>query len=502
MANQYLEVLNKAWEAHLTPKVEDAPTVVSTFAGCGGSSLGYSMAGFRELLAVEWDDHAVETFKLNFPEVPVYHGDIGALSVEEALWKTGLKPGELDVFDGSPPCFPAGTQVETINGPKAIEEIVPGDIVLTHAGRFLPTEETFVRDYTGDLIFLEFKYGRKPVAPTAEHPFFVRKRYREYNKETKGYRKRYSEPDWVAASEIKPGDVVLELNSSEKNRPGFVDEYGAWIPVKETTRLKDQRLKVYNLEVALDHSYTANGFAAHNCQGFSTAGHRMVDDGRNQLFREYIRLIKGLKAKVIVMENVSGMVKGSHRSIQGEIMGELRAAGYNVSCKLLAAHLLHVPQKRQRLIFIGTRKDLPVMPSHPKPLSAPVNCSKAFEGLPPDDGRTLEGQGFYLWQRTKPGDSFSKEHPRGHWFNSTKLSPRKPAATMTKMCSPRAMGLFHWEAPRILNIAEAKRISSFPDGFRFEGKFVDQWARMGNCVPPLMMKAVADHIRKEILNNL
>lgn len=341
MTNLYLDVLNAAWENHLVPKAKDAPTVVSTFAGCGGSSLGYSMAGYRELLAVEWDDHAVETFKANFPDVPVFHGDIGVLSVEDALKQIGLEPGQLDVFDGSPPC-----------------------------------------------------------------------------------------------------------------------------------------------------------------QGFSTAGHRIIDDDRNQLFREYVRLIRGLKPRVIVMENVSGMVKGAHREIQGEILDELRAAGYNVSCKLLAAHLLHVPQKRQRLIFIGTREDLSIPPSHPKPLSAPVNCSKAFAGLSPDDSKTLQGQGLYLWQRTKPGNSFSKEHPKGHWFNSAKLSPRKPAPTMTKMCSPKAMGLFHWESPRILNIAEAKRISSFPDEFQFEGKFVDQWARMGNSVPPLMMKAVADHIRNEILDKI
>ena len=78
--------------------------MISLFAGCGGSSLGYSMAGYRELLAVEWDDHAVETFKLNFPDVPVWHGDIAELSVEECLRLAGLRPGQLDVLDGSPPC--------------------------------------------------------------------------------------------------------------------------------------------------------------------------------------------------------------------------------------------------------------------------------------------------------------------------------------------------------------------------------------------------------------
>jgi len=82
----------------------DKPTVISTFAGCGGSSLGYHLAGFRELLAVEWDQNAVDTFRLNFPDVPVYHGDIAKLTGAECMKLAGIGPGELDVFDGSPPC--------------------------------------------------------------------------------------------------------------------------------------------------------------------------------------------------------------------------------------------------------------------------------------------------------------------------------------------------------------------------------------------------------------
>ncbi len=100
----YLPFLESCWQEYLLPREANAPTVISTFAGCGGSSLGYSMAGFRELLAIEWDDNAVATFKLNFPDVPVYHGDIAKISVEQVLEMTGLKVGELDVFDGSPPC--------------------------------------------------------------------------------------------------------------------------------------------------------------------------------------------------------------------------------------------------------------------------------------------------------------------------------------------------------------------------------------------------------------
>ena len=80
------------------------PTVISTFAGTGGSSLGYKWAGFHELLAIDWEAHAVECFKLNFPEVPVWHRDITKVTGQEILDFCKIKQGELDVFDGSPPC--------------------------------------------------------------------------------------------------------------------------------------------------------------------------------------------------------------------------------------------------------------------------------------------------------------------------------------------------------------------------------------------------------------
>ena len=102
--HDYPALLAEAWAQHLAPRDANAPTVISTFAGCGGSSLGYHMAGFRELLAVEWEQNAADTFRLNFPDVPLYHGDIAKLSVAECLRLAGVAPGELDVFDGSPPC--------------------------------------------------------------------------------------------------------------------------------------------------------------------------------------------------------------------------------------------------------------------------------------------------------------------------------------------------------------------------------------------------------------
>jgi site-specific DNA-cytosine methylase len=77
--NDYPAILDQAWQDHLAPRAVDAPTVVSLFAGCGGSSLGYSMAGFRELLAVEWDDHAAGCLRRNFPHTTVIHADVATV---------------------------------------------------------------------------------------------------------------------------------------------------------------------------------------------------------------------------------------------------------------------------------------------------------------------------------------------------------------------------------------------------------------------------------------
>jgi DNA (cytosine-5)-methyltransferase 1 len=80
------------------------PTVVSLFAGCGGSSLGYALAGCKVLGAIEWDTHAAQTYALNFPKTRLWAEDISRLCVDDVMQILGLTPGELTILDGSPPC--------------------------------------------------------------------------------------------------------------------------------------------------------------------------------------------------------------------------------------------------------------------------------------------------------------------------------------------------------------------------------------------------------------
>lgn len=338
----YLPFLEACWQEHLQPKPDNAPTVISLFAGCGGSSLGYSMAGFRELLANEWDDNACQTFSLNFPDVPMIKGDIAKLTIDEILRVTGLQPGELDILDGSPPC-----------------------------------------------------------------------------------------------------------------------------------------------------------------QGFSTAGKRQLDDPRNQLFREYVRVLRGLKPKVFVMENVSGMVKGVMKLVFVEILKELKASGYKVSARLLNAMYFNVPQSRQRMIFIGVREDLGIEPSHPEVESNPIFVGEAFLNIE-NHGQILypTGDCKKIVEEMKPGedgcDAFQRINrtTARRWFGLKRLRFDKPAKTIVKSI---LSGQIHPTENRYLSEAEIKRIASFPDQYKFIGDLSTIWSRIGNAVMPLFMRSIARHIKSNIL---
>lgn len=135
-------------------------------------------------------------------------------------------------------------------------------------------------------------------------------------------------------------------------------------------------------------------FGGPPCQGFSRAGKRQVNDPRNMLFKEYIRIIKEINPKYIVMENVEGMldmILYDFESIDGEIypegkvvdivQKELDKIEYNyLKPQVLKASQYGVPQKRKRLIFLGYRKDMQ-KPQYPKKEQHEVTVKEAFEGL-------------------------------------------------------------------------------------------------------------------------
>lgn len=235
------------------------------------------------------------------------------------------------------------------------------------------------------------------------------------------------------------------------------------------------------------------------CQGFSTAGKRKFDDPRNSLFKEYARLLKELQPRVFVFENVTGMVKGCMKQAYLAVVAELRACGYRVKGEVLNAMHYNVPQSRERVIIIGVRNDLGIEPSHPKPQTGPTSARIAFQGvINATFNRPLAAVATAIWTKVKPGQN-GTHYRQGYYMNSMKCHPDKPLPTIPKIC-PGGGGHMHWSEKRSLTIEELKRGASFPDLFQMSGNFAQQWERIGNSVPPNLMRAIAEHIKDKILS--
>jgi len=282
------------------------------------------------------------------------------------------------------------------------------------------------------------------------------------------------------------------------------------------------------------------------CASFSTAGKREAGWGKvkkysdiaqrtDDLFFEYIRLLRGLMPKVFVAENVSGLVKGTAKGYFLEILAGLKASGYRVKCKVLDAQWLGVPQMRQRTIFVGVREDLNLDPVHPKPLPyrysvrdalpwiTTIGSSDGFgesHQVPSDRPyhtvATAPQQGNGLARFVESETDISRYAIGAEWdkmgkpgtqsekyFQLVRPDLEKPCNTITSGDGNSTMisraSVVHPTKKRKFTIAELKKICAFPDDFILTGSYAQQWERLGRAVPPVMMCAIASTIRDEVL---
>lgn len=238
------------------------------------------------------------------------------------------------------------------------------------------------------------------------------------------------------------------------------------------------------------------------CQGFSTAGKRNKTDLRNELYQEYVRLLTALQPKAFVMENVSGMIKGQMKLVFADILKSLKAAGYNVRCKLLNAKHYGTAQSRERVIFIGFRSDLKIEPNFPTGLRQVISFREAVKGVPESERVLLKGRAKLLYPHILPGKNGGSVTKlligRNSFFNLIRLAWDKPAPTIPKTISSGRGGVCHPDEARLLTIAECKRVGGFPDDFILTGSFTQQWARIGNSVPPPLMRAIARSVIEQL----
>lgn len=257
------------------------------------------------------------------------------------------------------------------------------------------------------------------------------------------------------------------------------------------------------------------------CQGFSTIGNRVSSDPerrtkydpRNDLFREYIRILNHLQPKVFVMENVKGIKTRDGGTIFEEIQRQFKETGYDFNCITLNAADYGVPQYRERVFFYGTRIGVDFeapIPTHGENRNPYIIVLDAIGDLankgeevsnhvPLKHGEKnirryqLIPEGGRLPENDLPADLYRKNF--GNTFK--RLDRNKPSLTMVP--GHNAFPIHPW-LDRSLTVREAARIQTFPDDYIFSGRRDKQCMQVGNAVPVQLANAWAKQV-KGVLDN-
>ena len=306
------------------------------------------------------------------------------------------------------------------------------------------------------------------------------------------------------------------------------------------------------------------------CQGFSSANkhHRVIDDPRNELYKYFLRAIARLAPKIVVMENVKGMLKVADQVVEDyegiQIILNGQTLSYTVSYELLNSADFSVAQSRERLIYIAIRSDLVEQSGiTPNAVFAQIrennsrkpvyNLSFALDGIRPlvaphkmnvgeidteEGGRkidanpfcgneneylTLINQGreiplvfnhkarycselnYEIYKRMNPGDDATDPKiadimPYAHRNDKFKdkyyrLYADRPCRTITAHLRSDCHSHIHPTEDRAITPREAARVQSFPDDYLFLGPYLKTYIQIGNAVPTLMAREIAQVIR-------
>lgn len=264
------------------------------------------------------------------------------------------------------------------------------------------------------------------------------------------------------------------------------------------------------------------------CQGYSTVGTRDVNDPRNHLYLEYCRVVENVEPEFFVIENVRGLLTLGKGAFKDDIITRFSNLGYNVTYRLVNASDYGVPQNRYRVFFVGVKNKDFVFPEN---FDYKVSSSEAISDLPSLENFDLfsdyyisdpqnsyqkmmreNSTGLFNHEPTKHSEQTKKiigmipdggkisDLPEEYWnirkYNKAfqRMNSQLPSNTI----DTGHRNYFHYAENRVPSVRESARIQSFPDDFIFTGSKTSQYKQVGNAVPPLLAKVIAEAIIKLI----
>ena len=260
------------------------------------------------------------------------------------------------------------------------------------------------------------------------------------------------------------------------------------------------------------------------CQSWSVGGKQKgLDDERGQLFLKYIELINAKKPKFFVIENVKGMLDDRFKEVFTDFVDRLEKAGYDVQWALLDAVNYRVPQNRERVFFVGFRKELKASYTFPLPTcTEPITLEQAIGDITDEPNRFAGckmgaiDNGTVKCKRYPNHDVFTSKFGSFYYRGNRRRGWQQPSFTINATAdfaplhpsSPKMMFFGHenWnfqkdklEEYRRMSVRECARIQTFPDSFIFVYNNIKEAYRMiGNAVPPRL----GNEIAKSIINAL
>lgn len=252
------------------------------------------------------------------------------------------------------------------------------------------------------------------------------------------------------------------------------------------------------------------------CQGFSIAGNigrTLIEDERNDLFKEFVRFVACIQPKLFVMENVAAMATHLKGRTIRSVVEAFEDTGYRVKYKVLNSSDYEIPQERRRIVIVGVRKDINAEFCYPEVSEKVLTIKDAIDDLPKLESGQTSNIPNHIAMKHSPqmlkkmsyikdgGDRMDiPEELRplsGDVRKYIRYDSTKPSVCVTGDMRK----IFHYEQNRALTARELARIQSFPDDFVFEGTSIHIQQQIGNAVPPKLAYRIALQV-EEVLDNV